>query len=386
VIQVDGDTPVEADHVYCIPPGKYLSISRRSLRVTTPSQNHSLRMPINFFLRSLAAAPRGQVIGIILSGTGTDGTIGLREVKAAGGLAIAQDPATAEHGGMPRSAIDSGAVDHVLSPERMPDILIDCVRHLRAHDASDLAGSVQVEPNAVNELLESLHGRTTLDLRSYKRSTLERRIARRMGLKQLDRVADYARLLIDDPVEAAALTNDLLISVTSFFRDPEAWRFLQERVLRPLVAGAGAGAALRVWVPGCATGEEAYSIAMVLTEEVEAAGKSIPMQIFASDLDVGALEFARTGLYPESIVADVPPERLRRFFVQEAHAFRVTKRLRESVLFARQNLIADPPFPTLDLICCRNVLMYFESGTHKHLLSLLHFALVENGHLFLGTA
>ena len=343
-------------------------------------------MPIDFFLRSLARAAAGPVIGVILSGTGSDGTIGLREIKAAGGLAIAQDPASAEHDGMPRSAIESGAVDHVLSPDQMPGILIDHVRHLRAPGAGSLARAVQIEPGALNELLEALHGRTKLDLRSYKRSTLERRIGRRMGLRHVDHVADYARLLIDDPAEVAALSDDLLISVTSFFRDPEAWRFLQEHVIRPLVLRTAPQVPLRVWVAGCATGEEAYSIAMLLIEELQAARKINPIQVFASDVDAGALDFARAGLYPASIVADVPPERLRRFFVEEDHCFRVTKRLRESVVFARQNLLADPPFPKLDLICCRNVLMYFEAGAQKHLLSLLHFALAENGHLFLGTA
>jgi two-component system CheB/CheR fusion protein len=386
VQQVEADTPVEANHVYCIPPGKYLSISGRTLRVATPREIGSVRMPIDLFLRSLAGARAGPVIGIILSGTGTDGTIGLREIKAAGGLAIAQDPASAEHDGMPRSAIESGATDHVLSPEQMPRILIDHVRHLRVHGAGSLARSAHVEPDALNQLLDTLHGRTKLDLRSYKRSTLERRIGRRMTLKHVDHTADYLRLLIDDPAEVAALSDDLLISVTSFFRDPEAWRFLQEHVIRPLVLRAAAQVPLRVWVAGCATGEEAYSIVMLLIEELQGAQKSNPIQVFASDVDAGALDFARAGLYPESIVADVPPERLRRFFVEENHCFRVAKRLRESVVFAHQNLLADPPFPNLDLICCRNVLMYFEGGAHKHLLSLLHFALAENGHLFLGTA
>src|SRR6185436_6567529 len=188
------------------------------------------------------------------------------------------------------------------------------------------------------------------------------------------------------PAEAAALFDDLLISVTGFFRDPEAWRFLQEQVIRPLVLRTDAQAALRVWVPGCSTGEEPYSVAMLLVEELEAARQSRPIQIFASDVDAGALEFARAGLYADGIAADITPERLARFFVEEDHRFRVTKTLREAVVFARQNLVADPPFSHLDLISCRNVLMYFEPGAQKKIFSLLHFALVEKGHLFLGTA
>jgi two-component system CheB/CheR fusion protein len=273
VLQVEADTPIEADHVYCIPPGKYLSISGRTLRVTTPCETASVRMPIDFFLRSLAGTAAGPVIGIILSGTGSDGTIGLREIKAAGGLAIAQDPASAEHDGMPRSAIESGATDHILPPDQVAGILIDHVRHLRAHGTGSLAPTIWVEPDALNELLDAMHGRTKLDLRSYKRSTRERRIGRRMGLKHVD-VAGYTRLLLDDPAEVAALSDDLLISVTNFFRDPEAWSFLQEHVIRSLVLRTPARVPLRVWVPGCATGEEAYSVAMLLIEELQVARKT----------------------------------------------------------------------------------------------------------------
>jgi two-component system CheB/CheR fusion protein len=386
VVQVEADTPVEGDHVYCIPPGRYLSISGRMVLGLTAPVETSVRMPIDFFLRSLAEARPQRAIGIILSGTGSDGTLGLRAIKAGGGLAIAQDPGTAQHDGMPRNAIAAGAADHVLAPEQMPGVLLEHRRHLDSNGAGSLSPVVQIEHDHLNDLLAVLHGRTKFDFHGYKRSTLERRIGRRMGLKHIDQVADYARLLTDDRAEATALFDDLLISVTSFFRDPEAWRFLRDRVIRPLVERTDTKDPLRVWVPGCATGEEAYSIAMLLIEELQAARKSCPLQIFASDVDVGALEFARAGLYSESIAADVPRERLRRFFVEEDHCFRVTKEVREAVVFALQNLAADPPFSNLDLISCRNVLMYFEAGVQKKILSLLHFALVPNGHLFLGTA
>jgi two-component system CheB/CheR fusion protein len=356
------------------------------LRLTAPREPGSIRMPIDFFLRTLAEAQPGRVIGIILSGTGSDGTLGLRAIKAAGGLAIAQDPGSAQHDGMPRSAIAAGATDHVLSPEQIPDVLLAYLRRLHERGAGSLLPAVEIGHDHLNELLGILHGRTQFDFHGYKRSTLERRIGRRMGLRQIDRVADYARLLTEDPAEATALFNDLLISVTGFFRDPEAWQLLREQVIRPLVERTDPQAALRVWVPGCATGEEAYSIAMLLLDELQAAKHDGRVQIFASDVDVGALEFARAGLYPESSVADVPQERARRFFVEEDHCFRVTKTLRDAVVFARQNLVADPPFPSLDLICCRNVLMYFEAAVQKKLLALLHFALVEGGHLMLGTA
>jgi two-component system CheB/CheR fusion protein len=298
VMQVEADTPVEANHVYCLPPGRYLSISGRTLRLTEPDEAGSVRMPIDFFLRSLGADARERGIGIVLSGTGTDGTLGLRAIKAAGGLAIAQDPVTAEHDGMPRSTIADGAIDHVLSPEQMPDVLLEFLRHPHARGPSGLPAIEDIGRERLDEVLAILRDQTRFDFRSYKRSTLERRIGRRMGLKHTERVADYARLLTNDPAEAAALCEDLLISVTSFFRDPEAWRVLQQQVLRPLVARKESHAALRVWVPGCATGEEAYSIAMLLIEEREAAAKSCPIQIFASDVDAGALEVGRAGLYP----------------------------------------------------------------------------------------
>jgi two-component system CheB/CheR fusion protein len=377
VVQVEGDTALERDHVYCIPPGRYLGIVGRTLRLTGPLDTGSVRMPIDHFLRSLAEVP-GRPIGILLSGTGSDGTLGLRAVKAAGGLAIVQDPDSAQHDGMPRSAIAAGAVDHVIAPEQMPAVLLGAA-------ARGAGTGVEIGHDHLDGLLTLLQGRTRFDFRAYKRSTLARRIDRRMALHHVDDVEAYARLLTNDPAEAAALFDDLLISVSSFFRDPEAWKFLQERVLRPLVRADG-HAALRVWVPGCATGEEPYSVAMLLAEELEAWGARRPVQIFASDVDLGALEFARAGLYPEGIAADVPRERLARFFHLENGAFRVTKALREMVLFARQNLVGDPPFSNVDLICCRNVLMYFEPGAQKKILSLLHFALVEDGHLFLGTA
>ncbi len=386
VVQVDADTPVEADHVYCMPPGRYLSISGRTLRLTGPVETGSVRMPIDFFLRSLGADVQERGIGIVLSGTGTDGTLGLRAIKAAGGLAIAQDPVTAEHDGMPRSAIADGAIDHVLSPEQMPDVLAEFLRHPYARGPSGLPAAEDIGRDRLDDVLGVLLDRTDLDFRSYKRSTLERRIGRRMGLKHIERTVDYVRLLTRDPAEAAALRDDLLISVTSFFRDPEAWRVLQEQVLRPMIARTDVHAALRVWVPGCATGEEAYSIAMLLIEEREAAAKSCPIQIFASDVDAGALEVGRAGLYPGSIVADVPAHRRRRFFIDERHGARVGKGLRESVVFARQNLLADPPFSKLDLVTCRNLLMYLEPEAQRRILSLLHFALVEGGHLLLGTA
>ena len=379
VAQVEGDTPVEANHVYVIPPGKYLSIGGGNLRLMSPGETGGVRMSIDIFLRTLAADAGERAIGIILSGTGTDGTLGLQAIKAAGGMSIAQDPTTAQYDGMPSSAIAAGAVDHVLPPERMPETVLGFLRHSAHVSAEPARGDL-------HDILSILRDQVRFDFRGYKKSTLERRIHRRMSLRRIERVADYVRLLTTEPAEANALFEDLLIRVTSFFRDPDAWRVLQQDVIRPLVERKEAHAGLRAWVPGCATGEEAYSLGITLLEAVHAARKSCAVQVFASDVDQGALELARAGLYPEVIAADLTPERLQRFFVPEGHAYRVVRELREAMAFAPQNLVADPPFSRLDVISCRNLLMYLEPETQRRVLSLLHFALAEGGHLFLGSA
>ena len=386
VVQVGGETSVKANHVYVIPPGKYLSIGRGSLQLIPPVEPGGIRMSIDLFLRTLAADAGERAIGIVLSGTGTDGTLGLQAIKAAGGMSIVQDPATAQYDGMPSSAIAAGAVDQVLPPERMPEAVLRFLGH--SYVRSGPEGPTPAEParSHLHDILSVLHERAKFDFRGYKKSTLQRRIHRRMGLRHVERIADYVHLLTSDPVEVKALFEDLLIRVTSFFRDPDAWRVLQEDVIRPLVERKEAHAALRAWVPGCATGEEAYSLGISLIEAVQAARKSCAVQVFASDVDHGALELARAGLYPEVITADLTPERLQRFFVPEGHTCRVVKELREVMSFAPQNLVADPPFSRLDVISCRNLLMYFEPEAQRRVLSLLHFALAEGGYLFLGSA
>ncbi len=386
VVQVQADTPIEADHVYCIPPGRYLSIGARTLRLAAPLGTGSVRMPIDVFLRALAADVQEQAVGIVVSGTGTDGTIGLHAIKAAGGLAMAQDPATAQHDGMPRSAIAAGAVDQLASPEQMPRVLLEYLHRTHGRGAGEAPSASTLADEHLQGVLATLRERTDFDFRDYKRGMLERRIGRRMGLKHVDDLGEYVRLLREQPAEARLLFEDLLINVTSFFRDPEVWRELRERVIQPLVARLESGVPVRVWVPGCATGEEAYSMAMLLVEELEAARKTVAVQIFASDVDVAALAFARDGLYPEAVAADLSPERRRRFFVEEGLGARIGKELRESVIFARQNLLQDPPYSRLHLISCRNVLMYFEGAARRRILPLLHFALLEGGSLLLGSA
>jgi two-component system CheB/CheR fusion protein len=386
VVQVEGDTPVEPDHVYVIPPNKYLSIERGTLRLTAPSEPRGMRMPIDLFLRSLAADRPEKAVGIILSGTGTDGSLGLKEIEGAGGMTMVQAPETAQYDGMPRSAIATGGVDHVLAVEDMPGVLLQWVR--QAYVTRPAAATpVPEEPaDDLGGILAMLRTRSRFDFSCYKKAPLRRRIQRRMSLRHVAGMAEYLRLLRSNADEVKALSTDLLISVTSFFRDRPAWQLLEEEIIPRIVDGKKAGQPVRVWVPGCATGEEAYSVAILLIERLEAAERPCPLQIFASDIDGDALDVARAGVYPESIAADVTPARLRRFFVKEEHTYRVDKELRESVIFAQQNLLSDPPFSRLDLVSCRNLLMYLEAAVQEKIVALLHFSLLDGGYLFLGSA
>lgn len=383
VVQVTDRMPVEPNCVYMIPPNKYLSMCDGVLHLSEPIKRRGMRMPIDFFFRSLAEDQKEKAICVILSGTGTDGTLGMKDVKSAGGMAMVQDPKTAQYDGMPQSAIATGVVDVVLPVEQMPEALVKYVGYANMHEAGRKP-VIETTPDDLNAILAVLHTRTKHDFRCYKDATLTRRVHRRMGLKQVGGYADYVNLLREDPGEAKALYKDLLIGVTAFFRDSESWRDLQEVVIPEIVRGKGPDNPLRVWVPGCATGEEAYSIAMLLAAHASKTDTNFDVQIFASDIDQEALERARAGVYPDSIAGDVSPERLKRFFVSEEQSYCVGKQLRESVVFAVQNLITDPPFSKLDLICCRNLLIYLQADVQQKVLSLFHFALNETGYLFLG--
>jgi two-component system, chemotaxis family, CheB/CheR fusion protein len=386
VRQLAGDVPVEANHVYVIPPNKYLSISRGVLRLTPPAvERHAVRMPIDFFFRSLAEDQQGRAIGILLSGTGTDGTLGLKEIKMVGGMTIAQDPRSVQHGGMPQSAIANGAVDYVLPVEKMPETLLKYAQHPYV-SVDRLEPAVETSADDLTRILALIRARLRFDFTVYKKGTLLRRVHRRMGLRHVEGMVEYLRLLRGDADELKSLFKDFLIGVTRFFRDPPAWQFLEERVLPALVRERDGSAPVRVWVAGCGTGEEAYGLGMALIEQSQAAPRGRPIQVFASDVDEEALDFARAGVYPESIAADVSAARLSRFFVRGENSYRVNKELREAVIFAKQNLIADAPFSRLDLISCRNLLIYLEPEVQKRIVSLFHFALVDGGHLFLGNA
>ncbi len=383
VVQAEEGMRVEIDHVYVIPPNTYLGIRDRTLRLSVPAESRSLRMAVDFFFESLAGTEHDRAVGIILSGSGTDGRQGLKAIKAAGGLTMVQDPKTAQHDGMPRSAMASA--DHVLPVEQMASTLL---AHLRRNAGSEVTAETapQTVSHALLEAIAVLQARTSFDFSGYKKGTLQRRLQHRMSLRRIAAIDDYTELLRTDPDEAAALFVDLLINVTGFFRDPEAWQLLQEKVVRPMVAAQPVDAPIRVWVPACASGEEAYSMAILFLEELEQAGKRCELQIFASDLDTDALETARAGIYPASVAESIGPRRTARYFLQTEHGVRVSKQLRDTVVFAQQSLVRDPPFSKLQLISCRNLLIYLEQPVQDRLIPLLHFALVDGGCLFLGSA
>jgi len=388
VEQVRDRVQVRPNQVYLIPPNKDLSFFHGVLHLFEPAATHGLRLPIDFFFRSLAEDQKERSIGVILSGMGSDGTLGLRAIKEAAGLTLVQDPADAKFEGMPRSAIQANLADIVAPAEEL------CIRLLaflnRAPEPlPPVEDHREEEQSGLDKVIILLRNHTGHDFSLYKKSTLYRRIERRMRLHQLDRIAQYVQLLQDKPPERELLFKELLIGVTSFFRDPGAWQHLRDEIFPRLFADRPAGAQLRAWVAGCSTGEEAYSLGMVFREALEncAPPQACSLQIFATDLDPDAIVTARLGVYPQNIGADVTPERLRRFFVkEEGSGYRIGKEVREMVIFAEQNVIQDPPFTKMDLLICRNLLIYMTTELQRQLLALFHYSLKPGGVLFLGTA
>ncbi|MFA6110798.1 MAG: CheR family methyltransferase [Candidatus Latescibacterota bacterium] len=387
VFEVEDGMTVAPDCAYIIPPNRNMALLGGRLQLLEPTAPRGLRLPIDFFFRSLAQDQRDRAICIVLSGTGSDGTLGVRAIKGEGGMAMAQDPATTEFGGMPGSAIATGIVDYVLPPEQMPGQLAAFVARAFSRDsASVMTGAPEAE-EALRRICLLLRDRTGHDFTQYKRNTLVRRLERRMALQQVERPDQYLRVLQSDEAEVQALFGDLLIGVTSFFRDPEAFATLQAEAIPPLLAGRPAGAAVRAWVCGCSTGEEAYSIAILIKEHLESLEHPPLLQVFATDIDGRAIEQARRGVYPVSIAADVSTERLARFFDQEvegAGTYRVRKGTRDLLVFSAHDATRDPPFSKMDLISCRNLLIYLNPEVQAKLMALFHYALNPGGVLFLG--
>jgi two-component system CheB/CheR fusion protein len=386
VFQVKDRMRVKCNAVYVIPPNKDMSILHGVLHLFEPTAARGLRLPIDFFLRSLAEDRLGQSIGVILSGMGSDGTLGLTAIKERAGLVLVQEPASAKFDSMPRSAIAAGLADMVAPAEELPAKIIGYLRHaMGAKREIPLAAQ---EQSALEKVLILLRAKTGHDFSLYKKNTVHRRIERRMGIHQIPTIAAYVRFLRENPQEVEFLFNELLIGVTNFFRDPEAWEQLRTEVIPALLRGLPEGGTLRAWSAGCSTGEEAYSLAMVFKEVLTELKPqaSFQLQVFATDLDRDAIDKARAGVYPANIEADVASPRLQRFFVQEGGCYRIGKEIREMVTFATQNLIMDPPFTKLDILICRNLLIYLTPELQKRLMPLFHYTLRPGGALFLGSA
>ncbi len=384
VLEIQDGMLVEADTVYVIPPNRYMAILHRKLHLLQPTEMPGPRVPIDFFFRSLAKDQQEKAIGIVLSGTGTEGAVGIRAIKGEGGMAMVQDPASAKYDGMPRHAIATGLADYIVAVDKMPEQLIAFVHRISATPPA-VAPSI-TQSDLLEKIFILVRAQTGHDFSFYKRNTILRRIERRMAVNQISRLQDYIKYIQENPREADTLFKELLIGVTSFFRDKEAFNALKEKGIERLCENLSGDRTLRVWVPGCSTGEEAYSIAILCKEAQKSFRKNIPVQIFATDIDGNAIEFARVGTYPNSISVDVPPNYLEQYFKREDGFFRINKEIRDSVVFALQNVITDPPFSRIDLISCRNLLIYLTSELQKKILPLFHYSLNNEGLLFLGTS
>jgi two-component system CheB/CheR fusion protein len=388
VFEVEDGVAVQPNCTYIIPPNRDMAFLNGTLQLMEPSAPRGQRLPIDFFFRSLAQDQQERAIGIVLSGTGSDGTLGIRAIKGEGGMVMAQNPESTEFDGMPRSAIATGLVDYKLPPAEMPAQLIAyAVRAFGRLHRPDAVPAPRTE-NAMKNIFVLLRSQTGHDFSKYKPSTIHRRIERRMAVHQIEALDGYVKYLQQTPSEAEALFRDLLIGVTNFFRDPEAFQALEEQVIPKLFAGKSVSDVIRVWTPGCSTGEEAYSIAILLVERMEALKQNYTVQMFATDIDSNAITAARAGLYPASIAADISPLRLARFFNAEpgGSVYRIHKSIRDMMVFSEQNVIKDPPFSKLDLISCRNLLIYMGGDLQKKLIPLFHYALNPGGVLFLGTS
>ncbi|MGK0300278.1 MAG: two-component system CheB/CheR fusion protein [Planctomycetota bacterium] len=391
VIEVTDGVQVRPNCAYIIQPNCDLALINGRLQVFEPAASRGHRLPIDFFFRSLAQDQRERAIGVVLSGSGSDGTQGVRAIKGEGGMVMAQSLDSTEYDGMPRSAIATRMVDFELLPDKMGaqigGYIASAFRKLRPEVASPQLTS------ALHKLFALVRGQTGHDFSQYKLSTARRRVERRMAVHQHESMDDYVRYVQQTPVEAVALFQDMLIGVTSFFRDPEAFHALEEHVIPSLFTSRPLGGAIRVWVAGCSTGEEAYSIAMLLTEHEETLQASFKLQVFATDIDGRSIDVARAGHYPASIAADISPERLQRFFTLEKglgtgnpSRYRVRKPIRDLLIFSEQDVIKDPPFSKLDLISCRNLMIYLGSELQRRLIPLFHYSIAPGGFLFLGTS
>ncbi len=374
---------VEANQVYVAPPSVTVGIAEGKLQLARWENDGRPHLPIDAFFRSLAEERGKNAIGVVLSGTGSDGTFGAMAIKASGGITFAQDPATAKFDGMPRTMIENGAADFVLPAERIAE---EIVRVANGERGPRAAASLELEKH-IGELASLIKKEFGLDLAHYKLNTVERRIQRRMTLHRIERLSEYLKLIHTDPRELSTLHSDLLINVTSFFRDPEAFEVLKGTVIPRILERKGDAEPIRIWVPGCSSGEEAYSIAICLLEAIDERRRSAKIQIFGTDLDADAIQQARRGVYPANIAADVSEERLRKYFVKiEDGRYQISRQIRDLVVFSRQNICVDAPFSRLDLVSCRNLLIYLQPNVQQKIMRVLHYSLLPEGFLLLGSS
>ncbi|MEN6439233.1 MAG: chemotaxis protein CheB [Syntrophobacter sp.] len=386
VLNADDEIEVEPNRVYLNPAGKDVGIFNGVIQLTDPVKTRGISLPIDHFLRSLAQDKGERALCVILSGTGSDGTQGLKAIKESGGMTIVQDPESAKYDGMPRSAMEAGLADHILPVDKIPQELLSYARQPYLKPAGKPQTEEKQFAGYVQKVLMLIRSVTGRDFTGYKQSTIHRRIKRRMAVHKIEQVADYHRYLQENHAEIYRLFKELLILVTSLFRDPAAYEVLAAKAVTQILANHRDGSQIRAWVPGCATGEEAISIAILFKEAMDKLNQHVPLQVFATDVDIEAIKRARVAEYPGAIASEVSPERLERFFIAKDGNYGLKKDIRDFIVFAVQDLVADPPFSRLDLVSCRNVLIYMDAPLQKKIMNLFHFTLNENGYLFLGTS
>lgn len=391
VLEATNGTTVKPNHVYVIPPNVNMGIKRHRLQLTPRSAVPGLHAPIDFFMRSLAEERNSRSIGVVLSGTASDGTRGVAAIKAEGGITFAQDEASAKYPGMPHSAVASGSVDFVLPPEKIAQELARMSGHpylngSHAGVQKARAAKTKRADNTFNRIFELLKSAGGINFSLYKPGTVQRRTMRRMAIHKIDQVSDYAKFLEKHPKEVEELCQDLLIPVTSFFRDLEAFETLKSKAFPAILKDKSSKESIRIWAPGCSTGEETYSLAILLLEFLGDKATSYQIQLFGTDVNERGIERARAGIYGERIAQEVSPERLRRFFTKVDEGYRVSKSIRDLCVFAKQNLVEDPPFSRMNVVACRNLLIYLGPELQRKVVPILHYALKPSGFLFLGNA
>lgn len=386
IYRAEDGIKVLPNSVYLIPPKMNMTIFHGKLFLTAQDFNRGLNLPIDIFLRSLAQDKGKNAVAIILSGTGSDGTLGIRSVKEEGGMVMVQDDQSAKFDGMPRSSIATGLVDYILPPEKMPEELVKYIKHPYIKRAGKIENIISKDEDILTKILKILRDKVGVDFTYYKPATILRRLEKRISINQINKIENYISFLEQSSSEARILYKELLIGVTQFFRDQEAFRILEEKVIPGIFEGKKPGDTVRIWSVGCSTGEEAYSLAILLREYMDAKQLNNDVKVFATDIDSESIEYASSGVYPESIVSDVTPDRLRNGFTKRENSYVVSERIRRMVIFASHSVIKDPPFTKIDLIVCRNVLIYLNAEMQKRIMAMFYYALQNSGFLFLGSS